>query len=67
MTVTELAEKHTKEALIIMHYNNRIGDPSARADQLVFGMRHLLCCWILTEATEQQLQEIAAKYSPNHY
>lgn len=64
--ITKLAEEHCRQAVIIMHYKNRIGDPSARADQLVFAMRHLLCCWILTEATEQQLQEVVGKYYPKH-
>lgn len=32
---------------------------NARAEQLVEATRHILCCWLLTDATEKQVLQLA--------
>ena len=64
MTSGELHAAHNAELLRILDDKSQVGkgDPGARADQLVPGLRHCLCCWILREATENQILDISRRY-----
>jgi len=66
MSIEEFKTLHQKAALEIMADNSlsTVGTAEKRADQAVVGMRHLLCCWILVDATESQLAQLAQGYSP---
>lgn len=51
MTIETFCEYHRQEALKIMADKTLVNhDAQGRADQLVVGLRHVLCAAILTEA-----------------
>lgn len=65
MTTEEFIKLHTDEALRIMADKSLVNQnkPLERAGQLVVSTRHLLCCWLLKEATEEQLFDITDRYA----
>lgn len=70
MTASELTSIHNGEALAIMadKTHSAVGtapDANRRAEQCVVALRHVLCCWILNEASEAQLLEISKRYDPS--
>lgn len=62
MTIEELTALHRVEILKITGDKTYVGEgePDKRADQLSIALRHTICCWVLTEATEHELLNIAA-------
>lgn len=59
MSIQELTEEHRAAALALMQDKSLAGRSGERADQLVVAIRHILCCWILNEATEAELAGLA--------
>jgi len=66
MTTLELVELHKTKALALLQDKSLKCFPSKRADQLTISMRHLLCCWILIEATEEELLRLSNKLPTNY-
>ncbi len=64
MTADELFFAHNAELRRILADRSHVGkgDPGVRADQLVTGLRHCLCCCILREATEEQLLQLTKQF-----
>lgn len=57
-----LSKLHREAFAAIARDKTHVGNATARADQVVDGLRHVLCMWILTEATEAQLDDIVKRY-----
>lgn len=64
MSIEELVQAHREEFAKIARDKTHQRDSGKRADQLVVGLRHVLCCWILDEATEKDVCDISRRYTP---
>ena len=60
MTIQKLTALHREMALTLMRDKSFRSDDKLqeRADQFITATRHMLCAWILIEATEDQISDV---------
>jgi hypothetical protein len=56
VSIEDLIHIHHEQGVALLQRN--VGNPKSNKDELLLGMRHLMCSWILDEATPEQLLQI---------